>query len=134
VHKEDIEPITLSFVEQLCQRQGVVKELSRDALEALREYDWPGNVRELQNVLERAFAFADRNTIGREDLTFLRVAEKKADLGIPVSFVGMSLADIEKAAVTQTLMSCGGNKAKAARVLEISEKGMYSKMKRFGIS
>ena len=131
--QEDIEPIASAFVAHLSEKQAISRTLSPDALEALMVYDWPGNVRELQNVLERASAFADGDTITRDDLTFLPSQESRSQQVTATSLAGRSLADIEKAAIEQTLASCNGNKARTARTLGISEKSVYNKMKRLGI-
>ena len=45
----------------------------------------------------------------------------------------MTLEDIEREAIRETLTNCGGNKAAAARQLGISEKSIYNKMKRLGL-
>lgn len=47
---------------------------------------------------------------------------------------GMSLDDVERLAIEQTLVHCRGNKAEAARTLRISEKSIYNKMKRLGLN
>lgn len=55
--------------------------------------------------------------------------------GEPINRIlaGMTLDDVEKKAIVETLTFVGGNKAKAARVLGISEKSIYNKMKRLGV-
>jgi len=130
--RDDIEPIVTEFVEQLSQKQDAEIEISPDALEAMVEYDWPGNVRELQNVLERAATFSEDPIIKRPDLVFL--GRRAGGAGQMSSLAGRSLQEIEKAAIEQTLEKCGGNKAAAARMLGISEKSVYNKINRLGIS
>ena len=51
----------------------------------------------------------------------------------PISLAGMTLKQVEALAIEQTLKACKGNKAKSARMLGISEKSIYNKMKRLGI-
>ena len=100
------------------------------ALGALQSHSWGGNVRELENVLERASAFCDDATIRARDLEFHSgsVPTRRASLA------GRTLDDIEMQAIRDTLEANGGNKALAARQLGISEKSIYNKMKRFGMS
>lgn len=57
--REDIRPLALHFVEQLCARYDTgIKGFGSEFFSTLEAYDWPGNVRELANVLERAFVSA----------------------------------------------------------------------------
>jgi DNA-binding NtrC family response regulator len=128
--KGDIEPIANRFLTELAEGEEPHK-LSSEAVEAMMRHDWPGNVRELQNVLERAATFADGKVIEARDLLFVR---QRA--GIAAGFAGASLAgrplsDIEEEAVKATLDLCDNNKAKAARILGISEKSIYNKLQRF---
>ena len=133
--REDI-PLLVDFLlEKLAQRRDKDGfEVESSAIEALKRYDWPGNVRELENVLERATAFCSGMRIGLADLppevTGAQFERPKAveQLG------GLPLSKIEKMAIEQTLVLCGGNKSEAARRLGISEKSVYNKMKRLGIA
>ena len=114
-------------------------ELSPGALEILQRYSWPGNVRELENVLERASAFCDGPVLEERHLPpeLNRPAmrpDKPAGVatGAP-SIGGMTLDELEKLAIQQTLDLCKGNKAAAARHLGITEKSIYNKMARLGL-
>ena len=103
--------------------------LTAAARERLRRHGWPGNVRELENVLERATAFADASTIDVADLSLSDQPESAP----PATLAGMSLADIERRAILETLAFCGGNKRAAARTLGIDEKSIYNKIRRLEI-
>jgi len=134
--KDDIAVLTRQFLEQLSSRRDTELKLTAAAEAALQEYDWPGNVRELQNVLERAATFAKRDTLDRKDIVFVghRAPRRAAAAtGATASLAGRALADVEKQAIEQTLEQCGGNRAKAARVLGVSEKTIYNKIKRLGL-
>jgi DNA-binding NtrC family response regulator len=131
--REDIEPMAQRFIARLSEKYGVGRQLAPEAIDAMRNYAWPGNVRELQNVLERAFTFATGDRIRPGDLTFLKTpgaAVAAAGAG-GIAFAGRTLAEIEREALDRTLEACGGNKARAARVLGISEKSVYNKLKRY---
>lgn len=88
-------------------------------------------------------AFAEGSVLVREDvrLSNYSVAALPIRNDVPApadnssdnSLAGMTLDDVEKMAVEQTLRSVGGNKARAARELGISEKSIYNKMKRLGL-
>jgi DNA-binding NtrC family response regulator len=107
----------------------------------MARYSWPGNVRELENILERASAFCDGPILEESHLplelakpdTFAPTeAETPASSAIP-TIAGMTLEEIEKLAIQQTLELCKGNKAAAARQLGITEKSIYNKMARLGL-
>ena len=109
-------------------------------MELLQQHSWPGNIRELENVLERATAFAKLDSIETTDLLFSNVSldqrnnnrpEQEAPVGY--SLAGKTLEQIERDAIVATLEMLGGNKAKTARTLGISEKSIYNKIKRLKI-
>ncbi len=103
------------------------------ASDALTSYHWPGNVRELENVIERSSAFCENHTITAEDLPS-KLTQKEASSLMISGLAGNTLAKIEAEAIQQTLTLCGGNKAQTARTLGITEKSIYNKMKRLGLS
>ncbi len=116
-------------------------ELSAAALARMARYSWPGNVRELENILERASAFCDGPILEESHLP-LELAKRDplvpaeavtpAQSAIP-TIAGMTLEEMEKLAIQQTLELCKGNKAAAARQLGITEKSIYNKMARLGL-
>ncbi|HSR69957.1 MAG TPA: sigma-54 dependent transcriptional regulator [Acidobacteriota bacterium] len=132
--KEDIPKLSRYLLGRLAKRRGQSSyAIDSEAVEALMNYDWPGNVRELENVLERATAFSGGARLGRGDLPAEisgcgRNPAPAGDLG------GVPLAEVERMAIAQTLAKCEGNKSEAARQLGISEKSIYNKMKRLGMS
>ncbi len=128
---DDIEALIDRFIAHLSAKTGQGKSLTPDARHALLKYHWPGNVRELQNVLECAFTLSPGASIPSNQLNFL--FDSPADIVASTSLAGMTLAEIEKQAIEQTLDSCNGNKAQASRSLGISEKSIYNKMSRAGL-
>ena len=112
--------------------QGTTKAISSEALQLLQAYDWPGNVRELENVLRRALALSEQNTILPADLPATIVVENKTNNAIlPVND---SLLAYEQAAVENALRKTKNNKRKAAALLGISEATLYRKLKLFGLA
>ena len=142
--------IAKSTIESLCQRENKpTKVLSEQALSQLTAYHWPGNIRELENVLERAVAFSESGEILPADLMFDESGESLNRMptmdandsnevapssNAPSALAGMTLEEIEAQAIIETLDACEGNKAKSARMLGISEKSIYNKMKRLDIA
>ncbi|MCA9149013.1 MAG: sigma-54-dependent Fis family transcriptional regulator [Planctomycetales bacterium] len=110
--------------------------ISDGVVNLLQGQRWPGNIRELENVLERAAAFCQHNFIKEND-TMLNcdTPSNLTDKAPHISpLAGRTLADLEKQAIIDTLDLCRGNKAQTARVLGISEKSIYNKMRRHGLS
>ena len=98
------------------------------------DYDWPGNVRELQNAIERAAIISD-DIITIDDLpanikTDSSVISGKFQLGEE----GVNLDELEKDLIIQALQKTTGNKTKAAELLGITRRRLYSMMERFGIT
>ncbi len=132
--KEDVQDIATHILLKISQRRGVDEfVITEDAVSALTDYDWPGNVRELENVLERASAFCKE---GRIDLADLIMDEKLPAIDERSSQLligGLPLEEVERMAIIETLKLTKGNKAAAARKLEISERSIYNKIKRLKI-
>lgn len=116
-------------------------QLSESARLCLQQYRWPGNVRELENILERAAILAGNQTIQPQHLP--------ADIAQPVASVTSTPAQAESAAndlsipratelierrlILQALDACQGNKTKAAKLLEISERSLWNKLNQYGL-
>lgn len=133
---DDIPELAARFLNRISsQHKTSPKVLDSSALFRLKAHEWSGNVRELQNVLERSVAFCNGDVITGEDLELFdggSAADHTTtnDTG-GITLAGKTLAEIEQLAIVETLESTGGNKAMAARILGISEKSIYNKMKRF---
>ncbi len=133
--REDIQDLAQFLLTAIADRRAVrAHSIDAAAMEVLTAYAWPGNVRELENVLERATAFCEGDRIGVEDLPSELRHSAHPKPAATASLAGMKLSDIERMALAQTLEFCQGNKSKAARYLGISEKSVYNKMKRLGLS
>lgn len=104
------------------------------ALDCLLQYRWPGNVRELKNVIQSAMLLiTDQNSITPDHLPArLKADDGKARVsGIPP---GLSLKDVEKIYITQTLRLTEGNKSAAAKSLGVSRRYLYNKIEEYDIS
>jgi two-component system response regulator AtoC len=108
-------------------------KISEEALQKLQTYAWPGNVRELENVLERAAILANRQTILPQHLPLGSLhssPESLMDIGLqPDGFsVPAAISSIEKHLISRALAQTSGNKAQAAKLLEISERSLWNKL------
>ena len=132
----DIPKLAEAILERIAKRRGIKTiTLSEGACRRLIHHSWPGNIRELENIIERASAFCEHNRIAPNDLDLspeITNAHQASVLG-QASLAGQTLREIEKRALIDTLEAEGGNKAKAARLLGVSEKSIYNKLRRFDL-
>lgn len=134
---EDIPLLCKHFIQRFNKTLGTnVKGLTTDAMAQLLEHPWPGNVRELENVLERAMVIADDSQLLAEHL-FLGQVQNDGNIQSPAILEGLSLKDAQKVVendlITRALQETGGNRTRAAKLLEISHPSLLSKMKAYGI-
>src|SRR5581483_260052 len=126
-----------------------VNGIEPQALEAMRRYSWPGNVRELSNAIESAFTFGTSDTIRLADLpAAVSGAAAAADAApanpVPRPAAGerdgggssssLSFADTERDLIHRALAATGGNKYRAAKLLGISRKRLYARLRRYDIA
>ena len=130
-HLEDIPALAEHFLIGLRDdNHRTVMGFAPDVFETLRKNPWPGNVRELRNAIHRAITLAQDATIQvRDILSIPAVQTHVADTQIP----SVSLGEIEKRHITQTLQQCDGNVRLAAKALGISRTTLYSKINIYGI-
>ncbi|HAB17494.1 MAG TPA: sigma-54 dependent transcriptional regulator [Verrucomicrobiota bacterium] len=132
-HAEDIPLLIESFLEHFTSKHNRRrKKLSTEALQVCQRFPWPGNVRQLRNVIERLVITCKSVTIEPSDLPdFLRVHDENA-----TAFAirpGMSLAEVEKLLIRQTLTHHTANREEAAKVLGISRRSLQYKLKQYGL-
>jgi len=139
--REDI-PVYLNyFLKKINQSfKTNIKGFSDKSLEALTEYDWPGNVRELINVLEQtAIKVFDKDRITVEKLPdevrfFNRIGTPER-IETPLAMnIEQRLTTAEKDMIVAALKKTGGNRLKAARLLEMPRSTLYKKLKDYNIS
>lgn len=130
---EDIPLLAERFLEHFCARhERRRKRLSTEALAACQRFPWPGNVRQLRNVMERLVLTVRGSTVRVEDLPdFVRAHETTRE-SFSVS-PGMTVEEVEKLLIRQTLQHVTTNREEAARVLGISRRALQYKLKRYGL-
>ncbi len=108
-----------------------------EVLEEMARYAWPGNVRELENAVERAIALAGDDGVLTKDQLLRSRGERSAVLPAVVAGGVRTLKEVgvaaEKEAILAALRLTGGHKARAAKVLGISRKSLWEKVKGYGI-
>ena len=128
----DIALLAPILTAKIAERLGLpAKELSEDALETLGESSWPGNVRELRNALERALIVATGPVITSHDLPNLERAAPTAEALSAAA--PLALEDRERQAILDALRQCDGHREQAAKLLGVSVRTLYNRLKRYGI-
>ena len=97
-------------------------------MKILLEYSWPGNLRELENVIERAVVLTKKEII---DVRNIPSEIKKGIKGNSSGEALKSLKEMEIETVINAVNAFNGNKSKAARILGITRKAIYSRLKEF---
>ena len=142
--KDDIPYLAQRFLGQAnSELNKQVKGFSESGLNVLLAYNWPGNVRQLRSIIRRAALLAgDKITethldLKRADMPALAFtpkieAEPWKNLSLR-EIVQESVASVEREVIGRVLKDTGGNKAKAARLLQIDYKTIHDKVKKLGI-
>jgi len=129
--REDVPLLVHHFIEKFNAETGKrVQGVNAAAMAVLQGYAWPGNIRELRNTVERAMILVDGDVIGEEQLPPDMQASRPeaATLRVPL---GIPIDDVEKEYILASLQRNGGNKARTAEILGISEKTLYNKLNRY---
>jgi two-component system response regulator HydG len=132
--KEDI-PLLAEHFFRLYQEKNKksVKGFLPKTIDTLMRYDWPGNIRELENVIERAILLCRNEYISPKDLPPPLQSEEVGEQPIISIPPGMTLEQVEKEAILQTLEETGGNRTQTAQILGISRKTLQNKLKEYGL-
>ena len=128
---EDIPEIVNSFLDEFKEKYNKPElTVSSNAMSVLTTYSWPGNVRELRNVIERATVLSRTNVIEPDDFPDkIRKPSKLAGgEGSIVEARIYTMAEMERIYAQKILEYAGGNKLKAARLLDIDPKTLRTKL------
>ncbi len=125
--REDIPLLSNHFLDEFCKENNKkINGFTEKAKQAIGLYNWPGNVRELRNCIESSVIMCRKNVIDISDLpSYMQNLEKKEGIVIPI---GTTLENAEKQIIRHTLSFCGGNKSKAADILQIGRKTLAKKL------
>jgi DNA-binding NtrC family response regulator len=147
--KEDIPSLANHFLGMLTKKTGKnITRFSKEAMSALCRYRWPGNIRELMNVIERAVLLCRLDIISIQDFpqsfagdTQPLLNSDKNNLMLTADWENKSLSEvkneiidqIEKEYLQKVLIKTKGRVGQAAQIAGIHPRGLYGKMKRYGI-
>jgi DNA-binding NtrC family response regulator len=128
--KEDIPLLVSSFIQKLNDEKAYgIKGITRSAMQILLNYKWPGNVREMENAIESAMALATTDVIEAKYLPSFLLLTEPQDVDFYQIPQNLTLKEIEKEIISQTLAKTGGNKSKTARLLGIGLRTLQRKVK-----
>ncbi len=123
----DIPLLADYFLKTLSHKNGKsIKRISKEAADAMQQYDWKGNIRELKHAVERAVILEESAVLHIESLP-LEVRNHHTRMS------GMDLASVERAHICKVFKATGGNKAEAARLLNIGIATLYRKIEEYGL-
>jgi DNA-binding NtrC family response regulator len=134
----DVRLLAEHFVAVLNDRYGTRRRVGQRALEALERHDWPGNVRELQHAAEAAMVVCEGDEIqprhlpravadGTPATPTPSIAPTPTEATLP------TLEQMEREHVERALRAADGHRAKAAKLLGISERNLYRKLREYGL-
>lgn len=135
--RSDIPLLAAHFAAKYAHRNNLPKkEISQEAMRILMRHDWPGNVRELENAIEFATVMSGgRSTIEPGDLPF-EIQRESSGFSLPLQVTEEGLdfksvvSELERNLILQSLEIAGGNKARAAALLDLKRTTFVEKLKR----
>jgi DNA-binding NtrC family response regulator len=130
---DDVPLLANRFLEQYAEKyKKRIREISTSAFSLLMSYAWPGNVRELESVIEHAVLFATEDKLTPESLPEELHGPQNGEYRCVIPPY-MTMDEIEREAIAQTLERTGGNVKKTAEILNYHRPRLYRKMKTFGL-
>jgi two-component system response regulator HydG len=132
---EDIPALVDYFLKEAAAETGSkISRITDGAMNALMNYEWPGNIRQLRNTIRTMVVMAGGDKLDVSDIPpdILRIRQLAS--GGPVDQkTALSLGEMEKQAIIETLAKTGNNREKAAKILGIGERTLYRKIKEYNL-
>lgn len=132
--KEDIPAMIKAFLKEFSAEIDKKLSIAPEVVDALLSFHWPGNVRQLRNIIERLTVTCVGDKIELDQLPeeiLTRKADAYKDLEVSA---GLTMDEIERRHIINTLKRCNGKKLQAAKELKIGLKTLYRKIEKYGIS
>jgi two-component system response regulator AtoC len=141
--KDDVIPLAEFFLKKMCEENHKeTKSFTAEAKKKLIEYNWPGNTRELANIIERAVVMDTHSSIGAEHLYIEKEAalekgsaatKQMAHETVSSLPVGITLQELEKRLIIETLQAHRNNRTKTAETLGISIRTLRNKLHEYNL-
>jgi len=137
--KDDLEDLIDHFIKKYCNKYDkVIAGISPQAIKLLKAYDWPGNVRELENAIARAVIIANTPLILPEYLPHTVVSYKARDPMFEskgeLPRLHDAVGELEAGLIRRALKESKGNRTKAAKMLGIPRRSLYTKIQEYNIN
>jgi DNA-binding NtrC family response regulator len=128
--REDVPVLAEYFLEKFKTGMDTpLKRVSKEAIDVLSQHDWPGNVREIKNLIHRCTVMIDSEVLMPEhfeNMLNMRKPKKASELS-----VGQTIEDVERELIYKTLEKTGGNKTRAAEILDVTPRTLRNKLSRY---
>lgn len=128
---EDIPELADFFIKKFCpDDRRPIPQFDREAMAKMSHWPWPGNVRELENAVQRGLLLSDTPVIDAKAL----LLEEESDVDIAThssQLVGMTVKDLERKLIGQTLLHVNQNRTHAAKMLGISIRTLRNKLREY---
>ncbi len=136
--RDEIPLLVRHFLDQINRKLRLdIDGVDAEAMRLLLEYTWPGNVRELENSIERAMVLAETRRIGADDLPQHITSPSLPPENIELTEDDLSVKKhgslLERRLIRQALERTGGNKTRAAELLDLSSRALLYKIREYGL-
>lgn len=132
--REDIQVLVDYVLRNIENDTGRVLMVSAEAMKVLVDYPWPGNTRELIGTIKRASVMCDGDVIGLDDLPLhLRTEQFLSGSVNSYTLLDDAISALEKTMIIDALKRSNGSQTKAARLLGISDRSMWYRVKKYEI-
>ncbi|MFN0178434.1 MAG: sigma-54-dependent transcriptional regulator [Gemmatimonadales bacterium] len=132
--RDDIPALVTHFLQQVASKTARPISITPQAMSALVGYSWPGNVRELRQVVERAAVLSPSGKLDRSDFPVLVSAGRANGNGASEYALKPQVEAFEREIILRALAACGGTRREAARLLRISLRTLFYKLRRYGLA
>ena len=133
--REDIPLLVRHFADRQAETNGLPRtEFSADAMQFLSRLPYPGNIRELKNLVERTILVSGKPTLDASDFDAQYIRHNDQKAAESTSFIGMTLAEIERQTILQALERHKGNLSQVAMALGISRAALYRRLEKHNIN
>lgn len=133
--REDIPLLARHFADRQAEVNGLSStEFSADALQFLSRLPLPGNIRELKNLVERTILVSGKPILDASDFDSQYLRQDDSQVSTAASLAGMTLDEIERQTILQTLERYKGNLSQVAIALGISRAALYRRLEKYNIA
>ena len=130
--REDIPLLVRHFADKQCESNGLPKvEFTSEAMDYLSRLPYPGNIRELKNLVERTLLVSGKEILTADD--FKSQYQHPIEQKMTTTLQGMTLEEIEKQTILQTLEKYNNNMSQVAIALGISRAALYRRLEKYNI-